>query len=729
MMSTPVRHTNLEYLLSELRRVTALVSSRVQQMGADKQTEEDEFQGLYVSEDEINQLLSDPNLFLSGSYDADLGPKEIVADVANSRLSHLQRVLGLSPFELDVLLIALAPELDLRYERLYAYLQDDITRRRPSVDLVLRLFCPGLAGQVAARRCFDLDAPLLKYRIIELSEENQNRQPSLLARSIKLDEGIVAYLLGESKLDVRLRGIAEFADIEKSRLVVAEVEGYVTRLVELVAETKPGSSGFLCVLLGADEISKLNLAIEVCVRQELSPVVVNTTILPGLPRLESLLQLLEREARLRSAPIYWASYEALLKEESAPAQEAKRLVERLLKEQTGLSFISTIVPLPPALTGQKRREFQLSLSQSNYTERQNLWENQLGVAALELDLESLSSRFRLNSGQIVAAAATAYNLAAWRGETIPTLVDLEAACRHHSSQRLSSLARKITPCYRWEDIVLPVDQYNMLREIYEQVKHRSLVYEKWGFDRKIALGKGLNVVFAGPSGTGKTMSAEIIASGLHMDLYKIDLSTVVSKYIGETEKNLERIFTEAGESNAILFFDEADSIFGKRSEVKDAHDRYANIETGYLLQKMEEYDGIVILATNLRKNLDDAFVRRMHFIIEYPFPEEEDRFEIWRRVFPTAVPLDISVDLHFMARQFKIAGGNIKNIALTAAFLAASDNFTHAIPKVEMAHLIRATRREYQKMGKLCTQSDFGPYFSLLNDFTNKKRGVNGLKV
>lgn len=198
-----------------------------------------------------------------------------------------------------------------------------------------------------------------------------------------------------------------------------------------------------------------------------------------------------------------------------------------------------------------------------------------------------------------------------------------------------------------------------------------------------------------------------------MDLYKIDLSNVVSKYIGETEKNLERIFTEAGESNAILFFDEADSIFGKRSEVKDAHDRYANIETGYLLQKMDEYEGIVILATNLRKNLDEAFVRRMHFVIEYPFPEEEDRYQIWSRVFPKEMPLAESVDLRFMARQFKIAGGNIKNIALTAAFLAASDG---SDAMVEMLHLIRATRREFQKMGKLITETDFGQYYKWISE-------------
>jgi SpoVK/Ycf46/Vps4 family AAA+-type ATPase len=333
-----------------------------------------------------------------------------------------------------------------------------------------------------------------------------------------------------------------------------------------------------------------------------------------------------------------------------------------------------------------------------------------------LNLEGLSSRFKLSRGQIVAAAASARNAAAWRGETAPSLADLEGACRRHSTTRLSNLARKIKPLYRWEDIVLPADPAQMLKEIVQQVRNRSLVYEKWGFDSKLSYGKGLNIIFAGPSGTGKTMSAEIIAGELQMDLYKIDLSNMVSKYIGETEKNLERIFNEAGESNAILFFDEADSIFGKRSEVKDAHDRYANIETGYLLQKMEEYDGIVILATNLRKNLDEAFVRRMHFMIEYPFPEEEDRLKIWQRSFPRDVPMGKTVDMQFMARQFKIAGGNIKNICLASAFLAAGDVEQPADAMVEMHHLIRATRREFQKMGKLCTATDFGRYFNLLKD-------------
>ncbi len=718
----PMQRNSLEYLLAELRRITALVSNRVEQIAANLQGEDDEFRGLHISEEEIRDLLTDPNLFLAGSYEVGLEPAFGLSD---SRLGHLQKVFRLSPFELDVVLIALAPELDLRYEKIYAYLQDDVTRRRPNIDLTLRLLCPGLAGQVAARHCFDSEAPLLKYRLIELGEESQGRQTGLLSRPLKLDEGVVAYLLGQDKLDTRLRQVADFADLTERLYPNLDEEEthHIIRLVELASESEQG--GFICGLIGTDEESKRRLAAEVARRLGRSLLVVQSNLLANQPRLENTVRLLEREAGMRSALLYWVGYEALLNEE-APVQEAARLVIRTLKEQNGPAcFVSSNQSLGAVLAGPGQREFQIELAMPGYSARQQIWESLLGAGAVGLDLEGLSSRFRLGSGQIAAAAMTARNAAAWRGETVPTLADLEAACRRHSNHRLSSLARKITPKYRWNDIVLPLDQFSMLSEMCEQVKHRSLVYEKWGFENKLSLGKGLNVVFAGPSGTGKTMAAEIIAGELRMDLYKIDLSNVVSKYIGETEKNLERIFTEAGESNAILFFDEADSIFGKRSEVKDAHDRYANIETGYLLQKMEEYEGIVVLATNLRKNLDDAFVRRMHFMLEFPFPEEEDRLRIWERVFPKEVPLSENVDLHFMARQFKIAGGNIKNIGLTAAFLAAADSSTSW---VEMAHLIRATRREFQKIGKLCTETDFGPYFGILRNLEAKPAHQNGTK-
>jgi SpoVK/Ycf46/Vps4 family AAA+-type ATPase len=234
------------------------------------------------------------------------------------------------------------------------------------------------------------------------------------------------------------------------------------------------------------------------------------------------------------------------------------------------------------------------------------------------------------------------------------------------------------------------------------MRYRPLVLGEWGFDHKLSLGKGLNVLFAGPSGTGKTMAAEVIAGALGLDLYKIDLSTVVSKYIGETEKNLERIFGAARNSNAILFFDEADALFGKRSEVRDAHDRYANVEISYLLQKMEEYDGLVVLTSNLNKNMDEAFVRRMHFTIEFPYPDEEARRHIWQIAFPAEAPLLPDINFGLLAERYRLTGGNIRNIALTAAFLAARDG-----GHIGMDHLLWATRREFQKMGRLADEHEF----------------------
>jgi SpoVK/Ycf46/Vps4 family AAA+-type ATPase len=250
--------------------------------------------------------------------------------------------------------------------------------------------------------------------------------------------------------------------------------------------------------------------------------------------------------------------------------------------------------------------------------------------------------------------------------------------------------------------VLPKEQLDQLAAICSHARHASVVYGEWCFERRLSLGKGLNVLFTGPPGTGKTMAAEVIAAELGVALLKIDLSQIVSKYIGETEKNLRQLFDQATSANAILFFDEADALLGKRSDVKDAHDRYANTETAYLLQKMEEFAGIAILATNLRQNMDDAFTRRMRFIVEFPFPEDEDRLRIWRSVWPTEVPLAPDIDFSLLARRFRLSGGSIRNVALSAAFLAAEQR-----ANVSMQHLLRATRRELQKMGRLVNEEEY----------------------
>ena len=316
----------------------------------------------------------------------------------------------------------------------------------------------------------------------------------------------------------------------------------------------------------------------------------------------------------------------------------------------------------------------------------------------------LAGRFRLTGEQIRAAARSAHDLAVWRcpQKTEVTEDDLVAACRAHSNQALANLAKKITPRYELTDIVLPEAQHAQLLEICSQVANRHKVFGTWGFGEKLSLGKGLCALFTGPPGTGKTMAAEIMARHLEVDLYRIDLSQVVSKYIGETEKNLRRIFDEAETSNALLFFDEADALFGKRSEVKDAHDRYANIEIAYLLQRMEEYEGLSILATNLRHNLDPAFVRRIQFIVNFPFPDASSRSRIWRGMLPEQTPRNDDINFELLATRFNVAGGEIKNIVMRAAHYAATNGGC-----VGMKHLVRATKAEFEKTGRLLQPSDF----------------------
>ena len=270
---------------------------------------------------------------------------------------------------------------------------------------------------------------------------------------------------------------------------------------------------------------------------------------------------------------------------------------------------------------------------------------------------------------------------------------------------------KVKTLHGWDDLVLPRVTLQRVKEIAAAIRHRHVVYSEWGFDKRIAAGLGLKILFSGASGTGKTMTAGVIAAELGLDLYKIDLSGIVSKYIGETEKNLDRIFHAAESSNAILFFDEADALFGKRSEVNDAHDRYANIEVAYLLQKIEEYEGVVILASNLSKNIDLAFARRMHYVVEFPLPDESHREKLWRGMFPAAVPLGEDVDFQFLAKQFPIAGGDIRNVALEAAFLAAQDGKV-----VTMKQLAKALARQMMKQGKVPSATDFKQYHELISD-------------
>jgi hypothetical protein len=316
--------------------------------------------------------------------------------------------------------------------------------------------------------------------------------------------------------------------------------------------------------------------------------------------------------------------------------------------------------------------------------------------------------FRLSPEQVVRAIRAARQQATAEGRSVGA-VDLQAGARSQNAGGLERLARRIRPQVAWRDLVLPEGVVTQLGEIAARARFRDVVLDRWELGRRSSKGRGLTALFAGDSGTGKTMSAEVVAGELGLDLYVIDLSTVIDKYIGETEKNLDRIFVEADRVNGVLLFDEADAIFGKRSDVKDSHDRYANVEVAYLLQRMELFDGVAILTTNLRSNVDEAFTRRLDAVVDFPMPDEQDRCRLWRNNLPATVPQADDIDVEFLARAFKLSGGNIRNIAVAAAFFAAAEDRA-----VGMADLIRATEREYRKLGRLTVEAEFGRYIGIV---------------
>jgi SpoVK/Ycf46/Vps4 family AAA+-type ATPase len=622
------------------------------------------------------------------------------------RLEQLANTFQLTPFDIDILLICLAPEIDLRYERLYAYLHDDVTKKRPSVDLVLNLLSPTFEVKLTAREYFAATAPLTKYYLVHLFDDPEQQPPPLLRRYIKIDERIVNYLHESDEIDSRLLPYASRNRLQIQLKDLVLPQDLKRRLTLLVNGKAKVCRRLILYFQGPYGVAKHSTASALCNKLGINLLSVNLEKLLKIEgaNFEKAIGLAGREALLQKAALYFNNFEILLTEENHSYLE---VFFSELKRRQELTFLAGNATWEPTDDLHAIPFLRIKLPPPVNADRVQLWTRSLngnGSSGTDVDLEALANKFRFTGGQIRDAAITAVNLARWRNpeNAAVNMTDLYTASRLQSNRKLTTLAKKITPHYRWDDIVLPDDRLQLLREICNYVKYRTLVYDKWGFDSKLSLGKGLDALFSGASGTGKTMAAEIVAFELGLDLYKIDLSGVISKYIGETEKNLARIFEEAETSNAILFFDEADALFGQRSEVRDSHDRYANIEVSYLLQKMEEYEGIVILATNLRKNMDDAFVRRMHFTVEFPFPSKHDRQRIWVKIWPEKMPRAEDIDFDFLASRFEIAGGNIKNIALAAAFLAADDGGA-----VDMAHLIRATQREYQKIGKVLVENDF----------------------
>ncbi len=718
-------------LLQALKRLDSLLGRAVAQAEATygKDAGTDPFRGLHINKQQIDTLLSvEPGAPLLWQ------PRE-AADVEDEdygvRLNWLKHAFALSPFEMDVILIALAPELDLRYEPLYAYLQDHVAKKRPTVNLALNLLCPSPEAKLEHRRYFTADAPLIRHKLLHrIPDPNQTQSPpppSLLTHSLKLDEQIEHMLLGQQGLDSRLIPYCELrapsVDLDALETGNALKRGLRT----LVVEARKNRQALRLYFHGPKGIGKRHCA-EALASELGMPLLICDLdkILVAATSMENLSTLLLREAWFQDAILYLDHVDSVSDDNSTISYQT--LLDALAGDG-GITIMAGLKPWQPSVRNPIDM-ISVPFQTPDFAERQYLWTVNLDVEGITLDadgLDNLADRFRLTPQQILNAVSTAKSYTRWRTATEPNpmpsflegegqsegesektlssqatklppilnINDLYRAARTQSGHDLAALTQKIEPSYTWHDIVLFDDSKAQLQEICQRVAHRHQVLGDWGFDQKLSLGKGVNALFAGPSGTGKTMAAEIIANELQLDLYRIDLSTVVSKYLGDSEKSLARIFRAAEDANAILLFDEADALFGKRSEVRDSHDRYANIEISYLLQKMEQYDGIALLATNLKGNLDEAFTRRLAFTIHFSFPDEASRQQIWSRIWPVDTPLEDDVDFNMLARRFKLSGGNIKNVALAAAYLAVEDDSV-----VTMAHLLQAVRREYQKMGK-----------------------------
>jgi hypothetical protein len=623
-------------------------------------------------------------------------------------LLQLAHLFGLSPFEREAIVICLAPELRRKYDRLYAYLQDDVTRKRPSVDLVLELLCETEAQRWEARRCLTDGATLLRAGLLrKVDDPHSPSGSSGLAQFLKLDARIGEFLLGGNQVDARLTGVCQVLRPSggDGPPIDAAITAGVWRLIEHhMAPDHSDARKLVVHLHGPRGVGKRELALHVCGRLNTFLLGIDAELLLAKgPEGEALQRLAFREGLLQQAFLYVEHCDVLLREAGRPLLKA---LHHLISEFGSLVFLSGRARWDDEEVFADFRVHSTELPLPDVPARTVVWERALADQTPDAATwaAQLAAQFRLTPGQIRQAVELARNRRLVETKEGAAVADLAAACREQSRHKLRELAARIEPHYGWDDLVLPDDRAAHLREICSQVRHQHRVFGTWGFGKKLNHGKGLSILFSGQPGTGKTMAAQVMANDLELDLYKVDLSGVVSKFIGETEKNLARVFDEAETSNAILFFDEADALFGKRTEVSDAHDRYANIETSYLLQKMEEYEGIVILATNLRENMDDAFVRRIRFIVDFPFPTEADRQRIWETHFPTEAPRSPEIDCSCLARDFKVAGGTIKNIVLNAAFLAAADGGI-----ISPHHLRQGTKREFEKTGKLWAGRDVSP--------------------
>ncbi len=652
-----------------LPRLNAAVEREVLRLRARYQLSLDEFRGLHVSDEQVDALLR------AGGLD----PRDelLPALTPSPGWSRLCGAFGLDLLEQDLLALALAPEIDSRFPTFFAYLNDDAARRLPTIDLAMRLFGDSWEARAACRGRLSAEAPLVRSGLIGLEPD----PPSALHQGFTIAPAAARHLLGLDPLGqacLSLLPTPPAADPELAGRFAALMDGRDPPFVLLAGKRGAGRTRFagaVAALLGRP-LAALDLT--------------SADEVPG-----ALLA-----ARLTGAAL-------IVSGDQPPPAIADRL------RHTAVPLFLRVDDAAPWERALARFPVLTHICElPAFDHRRDAWREALrteGVRAAPAAVAAAAGRFRI-AGSAIQHAARDVRLAQRVDPAERATAPLDAlvsAARRQSSLDLGHLATRVRARPGWNDLVLAEGVRRQLMDLASAATERDRVFNRWGMGAGGNGGQGIAAMFAGASGTGKTMSAAVIARATGLDLWRIDLSAVVSKYIGETEKNLEKIFAAARAGDAILLFDEADALFGRRSEVHDAHDRYANIEVAYLLQRLEEYDGIAILASNFAKNVDQAFVRRLHYIVEFPLPDAGLREKLWRKAFAPATPLGDDIDFGFIARQFAFSGGDIRAAALDAAFLAAGDGDGSAL---RMTHIVRAVSRQLLKQGRLPARGDFGAW-------------------
>ena len=642
--------------------------------------------------------------------------REYIAGGGMLVTEYIYQAFGFDDFEWYLFCMAYMAELDAQFERIFVALQDDFDKKVPTIDLCIRMYTLDEERQYELKhRVLERWDFLSQFMEGEAGKFSVNgKADSILNTPLQLDRRIVNFLYDIESEDMVLKEAV-------SCLVPAEyTEGLLIREKELAILTKmyqsAGRNSFL-YLSGEQEVGKfflvkqlakcLNCPLLVVDMQRFADLQYDTTW---------LVKRLMREAALKGNAI------VCMRDMEGEEEEDFSTVEEILHS---VEFTHMI---PILISNRKWREaiktgtrtcMQVHLAPLSVKERKILWEAYLAKSQLEgnVDVERLAATYRLPSGAIERVVReTELKYLLWTrterrdadGGSLEKM--LYEGCQKQLVHNLGKDAVRVPAQYTMEELVLPRAQKILLRDACNMVKYHHHVFETWGFNSKMAYGKGVSMIFYGPPGTGKTMGAQAIANELNLELYRVDMASVLSKYVGESEKKLGNIFEQGQKSQSILFFDEADALFGKRSEVKDSQDKYANASTAFLLQKLEEYQGIIILATNLLQNFDQAFCRRFQFIVEFPFPDEKRRKEIWQRVFPEELPRE-DLDFDYLADEFVLSGSQIKNIAVAAAFQAVGEAV-----ELKMVHILRTIKREMKKVGKNMIASDFGVYYSLMEN-------------